>query len=100
MKKVVLENLIMKLLEKGAKIVQSQGLRVVLINERRDQLKASVLVNGGHFERWMIYANCLISRVDLELGMSKIFLKFQFCATNDVIHWLTSFLIIVFHKVV
>jgi len=29
-----------------------QTVRMGLINERRDRRKASVLVNGGHFERW------------------------------------------------
>jgi len=32
-------------------IVVSRGLCLSLINERRDRLKASVLLNGGHFER-------------------------------------------------
>ena len=50
-----------------------------LINERRDRLKASVQVNGGHFER------CMIALPAALTWTVKIFLKFQFCEKNDVI---------------
>jgi len=46
--------------------------------ERRDRLKVSVPVNGGHFERWMI---CRLSYQQYWLGMLKIFVKCQFCET-------------------
>jgi len=78
----------------GSTVALYLGLCVSgLINERRDRLKAFVLVNGGHFERSVrcYHANCDTSRTDLERLKIFVRAKFQFCARKwfDRFHWLT-----------
>jgi len=75
-------------------IVLSRGLFVGIINEWRDRLKASLLLNGGQFERYMIcqlsYQQHYVAGKTIGIsfsaqnwsGMLQIFVIFQFCETK------------------
>jgi len=54
--------------------------KTVKIFDRRDRLKASVLVIGGHFERYVNYDTSSI-----DLGCLKYSLSFNFVQRNEVI---------------